>query len=604
MRHISIAERKSPEYNHGMEQRSCAWCKASFPIFPDDLTFYQKIGVPPPTLCPDCRYKRRLLDRNEWSLYRRKCDMTGESIVSIYREDAPFPVYKHDAWRSDSWDPLEYGRDFDFAKPFFEQYHALRQAVPHTALVSYNSVNSEYSNQSQDNKDCYMVSASGGSEKCMYGNWYQPGCFLSADCYMMQKGELCYECINCGRVHACAWCEDCFDSTNLYFSTDCRGCNDCFGCVGLRNKKYCWFNEQLSKEEYEQRIHEFGWTRKNIASAKEAMRKLFLRLPHKYYHGSKAYNSTGDYLENNERSRLAFNCRDTKDTGYLQDTWLSENCRDNTEIYETELSYEIQGCSAIRNSVVIRSCITMTDCYYCDMSQSCSNCFGCISLKSKEYCILNKQYSKEEYLSLKKRIIEHMRQTGEWGEYFPPEYSPFAYNESVAQDFFPLTKEEALQQGFPWYDAPTRDYKFTMKTADVPQAIKEIDDSILDQVIQCATQESDEEKRAHPACTTAFKLIPLELAFYRKLGIPVPAKCYPCRRIDRFAKRNPRKLWKRMCQCLSAEALAKADAGQGYKNTARHFHGVNPCPNQFETSYAPDRPEIIYCEACYNSEIA
>ncbi|HEY4526141.1 MAG TPA: hypothetical protein VJL32_03550 [Candidatus Paceibacterota bacterium] len=40
-----------------------------------------------------------------------------------------------------------------------------------------------------------------------------------------------------------------------------------------------------------------------------------------------------------------------------------------------------------------------------------------------------------------------------------------------------------------------------------------------------------------------------------------------------------------------------------YKNFATHFHGENPCPTEFETSYAPDRPEIVYCEQCYNSEV-
>ncbi len=581
-----------------MQTSQCKKCTQSFTVTPDDLTFYEKLDVPLPTLCPDCRYRRRLLDRNEWSLYRRKCSKTGESIVSIYREDAPFPVYKQEVWRSDAWDPLSYGRDFDFNRPFFEQYHELRQAVPHPALVNYNSVNSEYSNQSQDNKDCYMVSATGESEKCMYGNWYQPAYFCG-DCYMLKKCELCYECMNCVRCYSCAYSVDCFDCTSVNFSLDCHGCNNCFGCAGLRNKNYYWFNEPLAKEKYKQRLTEFGWNRKLIAEMQGKSRALSLRIPHKHYHGTKVYQSTGDYIEEMERSRLVFNCHDGKDNAYLQDSWEINNSLDNTEILLVEQSYEIQGCSHTRNSIAIRSTDAISDSCYCDMCHSCTNCFGCISLKSKEYCILNKQYSKEEYLSLKKKIIEYMKKTGEWGEYFPPEHSPFAYNESVAQDFFPLPKEKALAQGIPWYDAPARNYQFTLKAAELPQTIKETDDSILNQVIQCATQESEEEKKAHPACATAFKLIPLELALYRKLNIPVPAKCYPCRRIDRFAKRNPRRLWQRKCQC----AREQSENGV-YKNIASHSHGHGHCEVSLETSYAPEKPEIIYCESCYNSEIA
>jgi hypothetical protein len=27
------------------------------------------------------------------------------------------------------------------------------------------------------------------------------------------------------------------------------------------------------------------------------------------------------------------------------------------------------------------------------------------------------------------------------------------------------------------------------------------------------------------------------------------------------------------------------------------------CNNTFETSYAPERPEIVYCERCYQGEV-
>jgi hypothetical protein len=52
--------------------------------------------------------------------------------------------------------------------------------------------------------------------------------------------------------------------------------------------------------------------------------------------------------------------------------------------------------------------------------------------------------------------------------------------------------------------------------------------------------------------------------------------------------------------CLSSEALAKEDAHQ---NTAEHFHGDQPCPNEFETPFSAERKEIVYCEQCYNAEV-
>ncbi|KKS58590.1 MAG: hypothetical protein UV23_C0004G0030, partial [Candidatus Nomurabacteria bacterium GW2011_GWF1_42_40] len=200
----------------------CQNCKGNFIIEPDDFGFYEKIKVPPPTFCPDCRYIRRLLDRNEYNFYKRKCDATGKDIISIYRPDAPFSVYEQEYWKSDAFDAKDYGRDFDFSRSFFEQYEELRREVPHLAMVNSNSVNSEYTNQSQDNKECYMLVTSGSNEKCMYGSWCHDSHFLS-DCYMAFKSEFCYECMNIARCSKCVWCQDCFDSVGLEFCIDCRG---------------------------------------------------------------------------------------------------------------------------------------------------------------------------------------------------------------------------------------------------------------------------------------------------------------------------------------------------------------------------------------------
>ena len=429
-----------------METKTCQNCKNNFTIEPDDFGFYEKIGVPLPTFCPECRYIRRLLDRNEYNLYRRKCDATGKNIISIYRQEMPFPVYEQEYWKSDKFDATEYGRDFDFSRPFFEQYEELRRSVPHLAMVNSNSINSEYTNQANNNKDCYMLVTSDYSEKCMYGSWCQGNCYSLSDCYMAWRSEFCYECVNITKCSNCAWSYNCSDCVDVYFSDDCRGCTDCFGCVGLRSKSHHYFNENIGREKYEKLVKNFSWDRNFIKESKEKLSKLRASLPVKFYHGANIKNSTGDYIQNTERAKMAFNCRDNKDTAYMQDAWTkTEDCRDCTEICFGILSYEIQGVENPHRTIVARSCFsTITDSCYCDMCFGAQDCFGCFGLKQKQYCILNKQYTKEEYLKLKEKIIEHMRKGREWGEYFPASVSPFAYNESMAQDYFPLTKEECL----------------------------------------------------------------------------------------------------------------------------------------------------------------
>ena len=174
---------------HKIEKRICQNCQKDFTIEPDDFGFYEKIKVPPPTFCPECRYIRRLLDRNEYNFYKRKCDATGKDIISIYRSDVPFPVYEQEYWKSDAFNAKQYGRDFDFSRPFFEQYEELRRMVPHIALVNSNSPNSEYTNQANNNRDCYMLVTSGDCDKCMYGSWCGHT-FFSVDCYMAGKKEI------------------------------------------------------------------------------------------------------------------------------------------------------------------------------------------------------------------------------------------------------------------------------------------------------------------------------------------------------------------------------------------------------------------------------
>ncbi|OGG40006.1 hypothetical protein A2116_02160 [Candidatus Jorgensenbacteria bacterium GWA1_49_17] len=217
-----------------------------------------------------------------------------------------------------------------------------------------------------------------------------------------------------------------------------------------------------------------------------------------------------------------------------------------------------------------------------------------MGLKNASYCILNKKYPEAEYERLVPELMEKMKERGEYGEFFPKEFSPFPYNESIALENFPLTKKEALERGFGWRDSEERNYKVTLEVADVPENIKDVDDSILNETIGCA-----HKGECNHECATVFKVVAEELKFYRRFGLPLPQLCFNCRHAVRFSRRNLPRLWAGSCKC----AGRKSDNG-AYQNTTEHFHGNNPCPNEFETSYAPERPEIVYCESCYNTEVA
>ena len=131
----------------------CKQCSQVFEITTEDRRFYDRISpifggkkylIPEPTLCPDCRYQRRLIWRPELHLFKRKSDFSGETMLSMYPPEAKSKVYSHPEWWSDKWDATDQGRDFDFSRPFFEQFGELILATPGVALFVGGNENSDY----------------------------------------------------------------------------------------------------------------------------------------------------------------------------------------------------------------------------------------------------------------------------------------------------------------------------------------------------------------------------------------------------------------------------------------------------------------------------
>lgn len=68
------------------------------------------------------------------------------------------------------------------------------------------------------------------------------------------------------------------------------------------------------------------------------------------------------------------------------------------------------------------------------------------------------------------KLIDYIRKEDKWGDFFPKELSPFGYNESIVSEYMPLTKEEAISQGFKWRDdIPSTKGQGTVSYADLPK---------------------------------------------------------------------------------------------------------------------------------------
>ncbi len=554
-----------------MLQNNCKNCSNDFEITEDDLKFYDKISpvingsklkVPPPILCYDCRQQRRLAFRNDRKLYKRNCDLCNKSMVSIYTKDAKMPVYCTKCWWSDKWDPTDYGREFDFDRPFFDQFRDLRNEVPVCNLLHKNIENSEYTHLETDTKNCYMTIGGHFNEDCMY-TMYQ---FHGTDCmdnYWSDNCELCYECFKCFNVNRVLFSFWCFNCNDCKFCYDCKSCNYCFGCVGLRQKKYCFFNEQLSKEEYEKRMKEIVLTPNNIKLFEEEVKKIWDMMPHPNLIMENCENCLGTYLNNCKNCKYCFEVDDSEDCKYCEVALKIKDCYDGTRIgFESELCYENMAGTFLKQTMFSNfSFDHHYFCFYIDNCFSTKYLFGCTNMHHKRYCILNKQYSQKQWEALVPKIVKQMTKNGEWGEYFPIKLSPFAYNETAVIDYFPLTKEEALANGYKWMDPDSEHHK--KQTCTVPVNIKDVQDTIVYEIIACED------------CGRNYKIINKELSFYRKLELPIPLKCSDCRHKKRMRFKNARHFWNRSCK---------------------------KCGADIQSTYSPERPEKVYCEQCYLKE--
>jgi len=543
-----------------MNQKDCKNCGVKFQITSKDEAFYKRIDVLPPTLCPDCRQMRRIAYRNERKFYKRQCDLSGNEIISIYSPDKEVVVYGLDDWWSDKWDGLKYGRDFDFSKPFFEQFYELSKVVPRPPMVNMFSENSLYTNHSAYLKNCYMCMNTGWCEDSLYlanYNLYNKNCM---DCVAIQKGELCYFCTNTKVATNSSYLYECINCHDSHFLYDCHSCNNCFMSFNLRHKQYNILNKQYSKEEYGKKIKEL------MSKTAEEYEKTFAEYKammardaiHKFVITENCENSTGDNLFNNKNVKDSYYAFGNEDCAYCYDCGEATDSLDATEPFKGELQYETHGCNMGYGLIACSKCYECHDTSYSQYCWTSENLFGCFGLKRNKYCIFNKQYTEQEYKKLVPKIIAHMKETKEWGEFFPFTQSVFGYNETIALDYYPMTREEVLKKGWNWKEIDKKDYM--PQKYSVPAFIEDVPDSIINEVLACKN------------CGKNFRIQHAELNLYRKLSLPIPNKCYDCRHMERMSLRNPRRLWDRKCK---------------------------QCGVEIKTSYSPDRIEQVYCEKCY-----
>lgn len=556
------------------------WCKQPFEVTADDLTFYDRISpefggkkyaIPAPTQCPDCRQQRRLAVCNERFFYPTTCGLCNTRMITQYPPNYKAPIYCRDCWQSDKWDPCTYGRDVDFTKPVFPQLLELQRSVPaQNLLAEGTNINSEYIHYAGFAKNSYLVVHADFNEDCCYGYGFKKN-RSCVDGYYNLSCELCYDCVDIHSCYGLIGCQDCVNCNSSAFLRDCIGCKSCFLCVGLRNKEYCFENEQLSKAGYEKKMQSINLkSHSEYTKQKNKRESVGQQHPFKEFHGHNLQNSSGDYLQNCKDTKNSFDCEDVEHGKFLYQ--VVTGAKNIYDIYQYGLnlqeSYEcaIAGTETYHALFSHNAHNSCADLLYCWYAQTAKNCFGCAHIHHKQFCILNKQYDKDAYEKLLAKIIEHMQQTGEWGEFFAIASSPFGYNKTTAQLYYPLEQKACAERQWQWddYEPPAPQVAKKIDAKQLPDSSDDIPDDILNWAILC-------EVTGKP-----FKIQPLELKLYRQIGLPIPRRSPDQRHMDRFALRNPRRFFERSC---------------------------DKCRKKITTTWDPKGPQKIYCEECYKKEV-
>ena len=542
-------------------KQTCNNCGIEFEITETDQKFYKKIGVDSPTFCPACRGQRRLAHRNDRSFYKSKSALSGNEIITMYSPSHGFTIYEHKEWYGDGWNPMDYGRNFDFNLPFFEQFANLQKAVPRFNVYNIETENCEYVNYATHCRNCYLIFGSWFNEDCIYGQTLNE-CKNCVDNLFLDRSELCYENIDCNNNYNASFCQNSSNITDSLFCYDCQNVQNSIGCWNLRNKSFHIFNKPVSKEKFKEELEKLV-SYKYLQEFKKRFHDLLKKEAiHRDVIGQNNENVSGNFIYHCKNAKNCFSVYRCEDVAYSCRIFDQKDTYDFEGGGKGELLYENMSNDFSFNTISCTTSEHLNDSHYCDLCFNCQNCFGCVGLRRKKYCILNKQYSEKEYKSLLTRIINHMKKNGEWGEFFPVKYSPFYYNETLAQEYYPMTKDEAQQKGYLWMDEIPM--PIVPQTYQLPDSMQEVDSNVLQENLVCEI------------CQKNYKIIKKELDFLNRQKLPLPHQCPNCRHKARMEQRTPRKLWSRNC----------------FK-----------CNKAIETSYSPQRPEKVYCESCYLREV-
>jgi hypothetical protein len=555
---------KTPQYDAKVKEildalepgeRVCDLTGEKWVMEQKEIDEYRRFNVPPSKLSQNTRWKWQAYFDVGYQFWWNKHPETGERLLSFHHPATGVKVLPDKEWYDrDFADIFE---DHDSEKPFFNQMKVLLQRAPLRAtfdavppensisLFSFGDRNSYFTFACQSARCYYIIGAMNVEDSSLI--------FLATD---ISKSHAV---IHSSRIYNCRHLRESFDCMDSAFIFDCRNCKNCFGASNKRNKEYIWFNQQLTKVEWEAKYAEVDLGKRSEVEKYNQMFETMLAdntiWPENFNEGSE--DSVGDYLQASTRCKNCFDSVKGAVDNYWS-AWMYGSPQDNTLCWGAINCSNCYVCVSSPESSYLKFCYRSTRCEdseYLYGCIDCRNCFGCISLKKKEFCILNKQYSEEEYWSKLDQIKCQMLDKGQYGEYFPTTFSTSYVPECGAYLYAGADPEDIEKLGGNVFDP--NEYNATgleevdlsqaKSTDDIPDSIQDVGDEWAGKLIY----DKDVNR--------TFAMLKPEIEHYRELNIAPPAEHFILRVKNISSLGQKAQLVNSTCQSCSKEVLVSVN---------------------------------------------
>lgn len=302
---------------------------------------------------------------------------------------------------------------------FYSELRKLLFGKPANAMNSRSVENCTYGDYLYRCKNAYLSYFLTDSQDCYYSEYLYKSrdCI---DCAYLSSSEMCLECVDGNDLYDCQYLQDCHGCARCSYCLDCFNCKDCFGCFGLRHKQFCIFNKPYTEADYHAKLAELkkhppAKVLKILAPEFEKHPRIYARL----LRG--ADQCFGDYIYFSKKCFQCYNVRNVEDSAYVSEIMNPEQgsatSMDCTFVTNVSNCYECQTVSQASNCNFLEHCANCSDSEYLRYCYNCSNCFGCVYLSNKEYCILNRQFTRDEYLVALAEIKKQLKGKGLYGKH-------------------------------------------------------------------------------------------------------------------------------------------------------------------------------------------